>query len=84
MQTVRLSEKSGSDGVLRLRIPVERPEAEYDAVVVVQLRQGLAEPGIAATTTWPAGYFEQTFGSISDTSFDRPPQGDVGQPPDLE
>jgi hypothetical protein len=36
------------------------------------------------TTTWPAGYFEQTFGSISDDTFARPPQGELPPAVDLE
>ena len=38
MQTVRVSEKTGSDGILHLRIPVGQPEAEFEAVVVLQPR----------------------------------------------
>ena len=38
MQTVRISEKTGSDGILHLRIPVGGPEADYDVVVMLQPR----------------------------------------------
>jgi hypothetical protein len=36
------------------------------------------------TMGWPAGYFEQTFGSITDDTFDRPVQGDLPKAVDLE
>jgi hypothetical protein len=61
MQTIRVLEKTGKDGVLSLRIPLGKPEAEYEVLVVVQ-------PTAAATTPeergWPPGSFEKTFGSI--------------------
>ena len=75
MQTIRVTERTGKDGILHLRIPVGQPEADYEAVVVLQ-PQGTA-PGAAATEQgWPAGYFEQVPGSITDETFVRPPQGD--------
>ena len=78
MQTVHISEKSGKDGVLHLNIPVGQPDAEFDAVIVLQ-------PKSAAPTTpeeggWPPGYFENTFGSIDDETFVRQPQGELPKP----
>jgi hypothetical protein len=70
MQTIRGLEKTGKDGMLSLRIPLGRPEAEFEVLVVVQL--------LAASTPeergWPPGYFENTFGSIDDDTFVRPPK----------
>ncbi len=66
MQTIRVVEKTGKDGVLTLQIPLGRPDAQYEVVIV-------AQPTDAATTPeergWPPGYFEQTFGSIDDETF---------------
>jgi hypothetical protein len=74
MQTIRMLGKTGKDGTLSLRIPLGKPEAEYEVLVVVQ-------PGMTATTPeergWPPGYFEKTFGSIDDETFLRPPQGEL-------
>ena len=36
MQTIQLSERTGADGTLTLRVPVGRPDTEVDVVVVVQ------------------------------------------------
>ena len=36
MQTIRVLEKTGKDGTLSLRIPLDKPEAEYEVLVVVQ------------------------------------------------
>ena len=74
MKTIRLSERAGEDGVLHLRIPVGCPDAEFDAVVVLQPSEPQGDRG-AGTDSWPAGYFEEVAGSIDDETFDRPPQG---------
>jgi len=73
MKTIRVSEKTGSDGVLHLRIPVGQPGAEYEAVVVLQPSPTGRASGVAEELGWPAGYFETTFGSITDETFVRPP-----------
>ena len=84
MEIVRVSEKTGSDGLLCLQIPVGAPEAEYDAVVVLQPRTVAGPPCVADNRGWPAGYFEKTFGSITDESFLRPPQGELPAAVELE
>lgn len=76
MQTIHLHEKAGSDGALSLRIPLGQPDAEYDVVVLVQPKKN-------GNTAWPADYFDTTFGSIDDPSFERPPQGDMPKPVSL-
>lgn len=35
MQTIPPSERTGADGTLTLRVPVGRPDSEFDVVVVV-------------------------------------------------
>lgn len=81
MQTIHVVEKTGSDGMLSLRIPLGNPETEYEVLVVVQ-------PAAAAATLeehgWPPGYFEKTFGSIGDDTFTRPPQGELPRPVEFE
>ena len=72
MKTIRLSERAGEDGVLHLRIPVGCPDAEFDAVVVLQPSDPRGDRS-AGSHSWPAGYFEGVAGSIDDETFDRPP-----------
>ena len=79
MQTIRATEKTGKDGMLSLRIPLGKPETEYEVLVVVQPK---------ATTTpdergWPPGYFDLA-GSIDDETFVRPPQGELPRPLELD
>ena len=76
MQTVRVLEKAGKDGVLHLRIPVGQPEAEFEAVIVLQSKPSEA-PGTSERGGWPPGYFDKTFGSITDETFVRQPQGEL-------
>ena len=84
MQTLRISVKSGKDGVLHLRVPVGKADTEFEAVIVVQPK--VASPSTSATEDlgWPPGYFETTFGSIDDETFMRQPQGDLPKPVELD
>jgi len=81
MQTIRVLEKTGKDGMLSLRIPLGKPEAEYEVLVVVQPRTTATTP---EERGWPPGYFEKTFGSIGDETFVRPPQGELPKPVELD
>jgi hypothetical protein len=82
MHTVRVREKAGADGVLHLRVPVGRPGAEFEAVIVLE-----SQPGVPTSTVpangWPPDYFEKTFGSIDDETFERAPQGELPKPVEL-
>jgi hypothetical protein len=66
--------------VLSLRIPLGKPETEYEVLIVVQAKA-------AATPEergWPPGYFENTYGSIDDETFFRHPQGELPRPVELD
>jgi len=75
METIRVLEKTGKDGALHLHIPLGKPEAEFEVVVIVQPK--------AETSSWPPGYFDLA-GSITDETFLRHPQGELPKPVDLE
>ena len=81
MQTIRVQEKTGKDGALSLHIPLGQPDVEFDVLVVVQPRNAGPAP---QERGWPPGYFENTFGSIDDDTFARPPQGELPKPVVLE
>jgi len=36
MQTIQISERTGTDGTLNLSVPLGRPDTEFDVVLVVQ------------------------------------------------
>jgi hypothetical protein len=81
MQTIRVLDKTGKDGMLSLRIPLGKPDAEYEVLVVVQPRTTTTR---AEERGWPPGYVEKTFGSIEDETFVRPPQGELPKPVDVD
>jgi hypothetical protein len=58
------------------------PDAEQDALGSRLLAELKARATQAAG--WPPGYFESTFGSITDETFERPPQGDYEERLELE
>jgi hypothetical protein len=81
MQTIRVREKTGKDGTLHLDIPLGTPELEFEVVIIVHPTEPSENTSSAA---WPVGYFEKTYGSITDETFARPPQPEMPKPVDLE
>jgi hypothetical protein len=70
MRTIQVRGKTGADGVLHLSIPLETPEAEFEAVVVIQ-----PEKPVEANGGWPPGFFERTAGAWQG-ELERAPQGE--------
>jgi len=69
-QIIRLHEKSGSDRVLRLDVPVAEPETEYEVVVETRERR----PDLKVDDLgWPVGYFDSTVGSWEGDFVREPP-----------
>ena len=82
METMRVTRRTGKDGVLHVSVPLGTPDADYDVVLVVQPKE--TKP--AATPEelgWPPGYFDLA-GSIEDDTFVRPPQGELPKPLELD
>jgi hypothetical protein len=74
-----MREKTGTDGLLHLCIPVGVAEAECEVVVVVQADAPQTRPPSPQRRGWPPGFFENVVGSITDDTFVRPPQGNYEQ-----
>jgi hypothetical protein len=55
------------------------PEAEQDALGSRLLTE--LETGATQAAGWPSGYFEITFGSITDETFSCSPQDELDQEP---
>jgi hypothetical protein len=81
MEAIRVLEKTGKDGALHLHIPLGKPEAVFEVVVVVQPKMSGSEP--MEGSGWPPGYFDLA-GSITDETFVRPGQGQLPKPVNLE
>ena len=84
MQTVHALKKTGVDGVLHFDIPLGKPEAEFEVVVVVQPKEASTNSAVLDERGWPLAYFESNFGSITDETFVRPPQGELPGPVESE
>jgi hypothetical protein len=84
VQTIRVLEKTGKDGMLSLHIPLGKPEADYEVLIVVQPAEGVGKTTIPDEHGWPVGFFEKTYGSIDDETFVRPPQGELSTPVELD
>jgi hypothetical protein len=75
MSSLLISSRSGPDGKLHLEVPVGEPNAEFEVELVVRQKNSGVE-------RWPQGYFD-LFGSITDETFVRPPQGELPPPAEL-
>ena len=84
MRTLRITQRAGEDGTLHLSVPLLAPGSEYEVVVVVQPKEMKTVPAASEDLGWPPGYFENTFGSITDDTFVRPPQGEMPKPVDFD
>ena len=74
MHVVRLSAKSGPDGVLHLSVPVGAA-GEFEVAVVVAPKPPTTDPAAPKTPEelgWPPGWLEKTYGSIQDEAFCAP------------
>jgi hypothetical protein len=72
MNSLKLRSRVGADGMLNLRVPVGVTDAEVEVVVVFQLIERAQNRKTIEDLGWPAGFFEQTAGSIPDLfEFDR-------------
>jgi hypothetical protein len=71
METIKLKAYVGSDGILKLEVPVNVKDTDLEVVVVMQPSETLVDD-----LGWPAGFFEETYGSLADDPIERPPQGE--------
>jgi hypothetical protein len=62
METIKVKTHVGTDGILKLEVPVGVSNMDLEVLVVVQPLETNAvdDPG------WPIGYFEKTYGSLAD------------------
>ncbi len=84
METLRVTQRTGKDGVLHVRIPLGKPEEDFEVVVVVQPKEPEPSSATPEQRGWPPGYFQATFGSITDETFVRPSQGEIPKPVELD
>ena len=67
MVTIPIRTRLEPDGTLELRVPTGLPESDVEVVIVVQPAK--------ADSSWPPGFFEETYGAFAETPLERPDQG---------
>ena len=77
MHAIHTTERTGNDGSLSLRIPLGKPDMEFEVVVVVQPKSPSAAPQL------PPGYFD-LLGSVDDETFVVHPQPPLPPPVEVE
>lgn len=73
MSSITVQTHVGSDGVLKLAVPVGLPNTDVEVTVIVQ---PVPLEGRTGLTEWPAQFFEQTYGVFADEPLVREDQGD--------
>jgi len=81
-QTLRVTERTGKDGVLHVSIPLGAPEADFEVMLVVQPKTTEPLQATDDQAGWLPGYFDLA-GSIDDETFVRPPQGELPKPVEM-
>jgi hypothetical protein len=81
-QTLRVTERTGKDGVLHVSIPLGAPEADFEVTLVVRPKMAEPSPAAQGQAGWSPDYFDLA-GSIDDETFVRPPQGELPKPVEM-
>ncbi|MCQ3979966.1 MAG: hypothetical protein DPW09_41645 [Anaerolineae bacterium] len=75
MQSIKLQSHVGSDGILKLEIPLGLTDADLEVLVVVQPLL-VSSPATPEELGWPPGFFEETAGAWQGEPLIREAQGD--------
>lgn len=78
MESIKLESHVGSDGMLKLEVPVGFKDADLEVTVMVQPTPRSKLPEARG---WPPDFFEETFGCFSDDPLVIDP---VGKPEERE
>jgi len=76
MQSITLKSHVGTDGILKLQVPVGITNADLEVMVVVQPIALAATLKTPQDLGWPPGFFEQTAGCWQGEPLIREPQGE--------
>ena len=76
MLTIPVKTRLEPDGSLNLHVPTNLPASDVDVLIVLQ-------PVQPQTAAWPAGFFEQTYGSFAEHPLERASQGTFERRSDL-
>lgn len=68
METIQVRSRSDGDGILHLDVPVNLKDAEFTVIIKAVKSEPVGEG-------YPAGFFEQTYGSCQDDPIDVDDEG---------
>jgi hypothetical protein len=77
VRVLRVLAKTDPDGRIRLTFPGGEPGSYHDLAIAIAPHQEPATQPTPEELGWPPGFLEQTYGSITDESFARQPQGEL-------
>ena len=75
LQAIKVKGHVGSDGILKLEVPVQVINQDIEAMVVVQVQTRAAAIAATDANGWPVGFFERTYGALADDPIERGDQG---------
>jgi len=81
MEGIKIETYVGSDGILKLEIPVQFKDQRLEVFLIMQ---PLKEPEAVDKRGWPPGFIESTAGSLADDPIEREPQGEYEVRDELE
>lgn len=70
METFKLKSHIGRDGLLRLEVPTGLSAREVEVLLVIESPSDIS----VDSNGWPVGFFERTYGSLSNDPIERPAQ----------
>jgi hypothetical protein len=76
METIKIRQRVGQDGILHLNIPVGMQDKEVEVMVIYQSIEILTTANTPEDLGWTPGFFEQTAGCLADDPIQRYPQGE--------
>lgn len=76
MESIKLRSHVGSDGILKIEVPVGVKDADLDVVLNVVPVENEVPTKTPEELGWPEGFFEKTAGAWAGEPLMREPQGE--------
>lgn len=73
MESIKIDAYVGSDGILKLEVPVHLKDQRLEVLLVMQ---PVKESEAVDELGWPIGFFERTYGALAHDPIERDPQGE--------
>jgi len=70
MEMIKIKAQIGEDGILKLEVPTGLSARQIEVVLVMQE----TETQQVDSNGWSVGFFDRTYGALSDDPIERPPQ----------